>query len=99
MLGISVLDVLKNDLVKNVRKISKESGSGQKEDELEQLRRDNEMLEQLLAQTEYNIELKANTIAELDDKVVGHHEERGAANEQSLQDQRRRRHGDDLRPL
>ena len=69
MLGISVLDVLKNDLVKNVRKISKESGSGQKEDELEQLRRDNEMLEQLLAQTEYNIELKANTIAELDEKI------------------------------
>lgn len=43
MLGISVLDVLNNDIMRNLRKINKNKMDGKSADEIQQLREDKEM--------------------------------------------------------
>lgn len=69
MLGISVLDVLKNDLGRVVRKLSKKTTNGQAGMDLEELRKKKEELEIALQKTDEDIEKITQDIAKKQNEI------------------------------
>lgn len=70
MLGITVLDVLRNDLNRSLRKNRKKLVGGEAADALEHLRREKEKTIEILDELDYKIACKEQEIQHLQEEVV-----------------------------
>ena len=74
MLGITVLDVLENDILRNLKKVSKKEENNKTSDGVEELREAKEKAIAELAKIDEKIELLAHKLVECNDKLDSLHQ-------------------------
>ena len=74
MLGITVLDVLENDILRNIKKINKEGDGDKSSEEVQKLRDEKERSIAELGKIDKEIELLEKIIVEDDDKLESLHQ-------------------------
>ena len=73
MLGITVLDVLNNDILRNIKKLNKDNADGKTAEGVQKLREEKDSAFNALKEIEEAIEKLANTIVQDNDKLEALH--------------------------
>lgn len=74
MLGITVLDVLNNDILRNIKKLNKDNAGGKTVEGVQKLRDERDAAVNALKEIEETIEKLANTIVQDNDKLEALHQ-------------------------